>query len=402
MTADKFSKYMYDLIDRVVSTIGPREPCSEAELKAADMMAEEFKPMCDAVKVEPFTCSPTAFLGFLPISVILYIIAAGLYWVFAPAALFFALVGFVMLFFEFMRYKEFVDFLFPKKTSKNVLGVIKPRGEVKRRLIVCGHMDSAYEFNLFLLLKNGAVVLMIIGVLATLILLGASIAKTIAYFNGTADARIYVIFGAISIGLYPILGLFLQFHSYHPVPGAMDDMAGVAVAAGLGKYLSDAKQNGGFVPQHTEVVLYAAGCEEAGLRGAKRYVAAHKQELLQTPTTALIYDGVYDEKFLTVITREICTGAKHDKKLVNAVIDIAKKRNMPIRKRLVPFGASDSSVFSLAGISSTCILCQDVDTLVPNYHTRFDTVEKIRPEALAVSLQVAVDMLEKIDAEAGG
>ena len=39
----------------------------------------------------------------------------------------------------------------------------------------------------------------------------------------------------------------------------------------------------------------------------------------------------------------------------------------------------------------------DNSKLVFNYHTRFDTIEHIRPESLAVSLQLVIDMLEKID-----
>jgi aminopeptidase-like protein len=38
--------------------------------------------------------------------------------------------------------------------------------------------------------------------------------------------------------------------------------------------------------------------------------------------------------------------------------------------------------------------------LVPNYHTRLDTLERVRPDSLAVMLQVVLDMIEEIDAGA--
>lgn len=397
MIAKKYAGYMHALVKNVVGKIGPREPCSKQEKAAGLLIAAEWKPICDRVDIEEFTCSPTAFLGFLPFSVLFYIAAAAFYWFFPPAALPCALIGFSMLYFEFMRYKEFIDFLWPKRKGENVIGVIAPKGLVKRRVIVAGHLDSAYEFNLWYFFKNFALPIMIIGVLAALLLVGASAARTVAYFIGGADARVYTILGIAVIALYPFLGMFLLFHSYNPVPGAMDNMAGVAVVAGLGKYLADAKKSGGFFPENTEVILLAAAAEEAGLRGARRFVKKHLDEFKKIPTHALVLDGICDETFLTIVSSEICTAARHDRKLVNMALEIAKKHNWPIRKRFIPFGASDASAFSNAGISSTCILCMNVDKLMPNYHTRLDTPEKVRPEALAVSLQMVIDMLERID-----
>jgi aminopeptidase-like protein len=42
-------------------------------------------------------------------------------------------------------------------------------------------------------------------------------------------------------------------------------------------------------------------------------------------------------------------------------------------------------------------MCADSSRLIPNYHTRLDTIDTIRPESLAVSLQVVIDMIESID-----
>ena len=62
-----------------------------------------------------------------------------------------------------------------------------------------------------------------------------------------------------------------------------------------------------------------------------------------------------------------------------------------------PLGATDAAAFTLAGIPSTCILCQDTSKLVPHYHTRLDTAEKVRPESLSVTLQLVIDMIQRID-----
>ena len=53
----------------------------------------------------------------------------------------------LFLVFEFLLYKPLLDPLFPKRKSCNVICTRKPKGEVKRRIVFCGHMDSAYEWT---------------------------------------------------------------------------------------------------------------------------------------------------------------------------------------------------------------------------------------------------------------
>jgi hypothetical protein len=396
-SADRYTDYMYGLVKKVIDEIGPRPSCSKQEKKLGHLLAEEWQPFCDKVDTETFTCSPNAFLGFIPVSVLLYFAAVALYWFYPLASFVLIVIGFGMLFFELLRYREFVDFLFPRKQGENIMGTIRPEGEPTRRVIVSAHMDSAYEFNLIYYLKNAIIPITEIAIAGLVIALGGSLAKTIAYFNGSADTTAFTAVGYAMIAFTPLMVIFLFFHTYKPVPGAMDDMAGVAVVAGLGKYLDEARRNGDWLPEKTEVVLLAMSSEEAGLRGAKRYVSKHLEEMKTTPTYGLFLDGIYDEKYLTVTNRELCTGAKHDPELVKMAQDAASSHNWHIFTRMIPLGGTDASPFSLKGVPAVCLHCQDTSRAVPNYHTRDDTYEHIRPESLAVSLQLVIDMLKQID-----
>ena len=397
MSADRYTDYMYSLVKKVIDDIGPRPSCSEREKRLGRLLTEEWQPFCDKVDSETFTCSPHAFLGFIPFSVLLYFAAVILYWFYPLASFVLIAIGFGTLFFELLRYREFVDFLFPRRQGENIMGTIRPKGEATRRVIVSAHMDSAYEFNLIYYLKNAVIPIVEIAILGLILAFCGSLAKTFAYFYGFADTTAFTAVGYAMIAFTPIVALFLFFHTYKPVPGAMDDMAGVAVVAGLGKYLDEARRNGDWLPEKTEVVLLAMSSEEAGLRGAKRYVSKHLQEMKTTPTYGLFLDGIYDEKYLTVTDRELCTGAKHDPELVKMAQDAAASRNWHIFTRMISIGGTDASPFSLKGIPAICLHCQDTTRAVPNYHTRDDTYEHIRPESLAVSLQLVLDMLKQID-----
>jgi hypothetical protein len=391
--------YMYGLVERVMREIGPRESCSEEERRLGRLFAQEVEDACDRVAFETFTCSPTAFMGFFPYLVALYLFGVVFYFFVPPLALAASLVAITVFFLEVVRYREFIDFLYPKREGENVIGVIKPRGTPERRVIVSAHLDSAYEFKIWYWFKGFSPVIMGLAVLALLLLFGFSLARTVADSWGFPESRVFVGLGIALAAFTPVVAPFFFFHTSDVVPGAMDDMAGVAVLAGLAKYLQAARRDGRFFPQRTEVVLLALSSEEAGLRGAKRYAAAHARETVDLPTYALFLDGIYDQDFLTVFEKELWPGGKMDPRLVDLAIRCADKIGNPVRRGVLPLGATDASAFAREGIPSVSISLWDTTRLVPHYHTRLDTVERIRPESLGVALDLVVEMIKEIDEE---
>lgn len=154
------SDYMYGIIKRIVEEAGARAPCSEGERKGSMIVKEELEKTCDEVRVEKFSCYPKAFLGWIRFDVAFILVA---YLTFllsdlsraaaiATSATGFALVVLAVLFFykQFFKYEEWTPKFIPykKRESQNVVGIIKPRGEVRKRVVVSGHVDSAFRFNL--------------------------------------------------------------------------------------------------------------------------------------------------------------------------------------------------------------------------------------------------------------
>jgi hypothetical protein len=394
---DKYQDYMYDLVKRAIDEIGPRPACSESEKMLGRLLAEEWEPICDRVETEPFVCRPGAFLGVIRLSLVLWMASIILYWFYPFAALIMAALSLSALVLELGRYREFVDFLFLPEQGENIVGTICPRGDIKRRVIVSAHLDSAYEFRLWRLFGTAALPLMGFAVLGVLVALGGSLAKTIAYLGGSESAHAYTIVGIVAATFSPLAVLFLFFQSDKAVPGAMDDLAGIAVLDATGRCLRESRVSGGFYPENTEVVLLATSSEEAGLRGAKRYAKKHLAEMKKTPTYGIFLESTADERHLTAVTGELFTGAKHDRGLVEMARKVAASHSWPIKSTSIPLGATDASAFSKKGIRAICLLSQDTTRLVPNYHTREDTPEHVRPEALSVSLQMVIKMIQGID-----
>jgi Zn-dependent M28 family amino/carboxypeptidase len=244
---------------------------------------------------------------------------------------------------------------------------------------------------------TAAIPLMGLAMLGIVMAIAGSLAKTIGYLGGSEDATAFTIVGAVMAAFTPVVAPFLFFLSDKAVPGAMDDMSGIAVLAATARNLHESRISGGFYPDNTEVVLLATSSEEAGLRGAKRYVKKHLAELKRTPTYAIFLESTADERHLTAVNGELFTGAKHDRDLVEMARKVAASHGWPIMSKPIPLGASDASAFSKMGVPSICLLSQDTTRLVPNYHTREDTPEHVRPEALSVTLQMVLGMIQRID-----
>lgn len=373
-------------VSALLTATGPRPSCSSAEAALGALLAERWAGFCDTVHTEPFRCAPHAFLASVPVLAVCTLVADALL-VGAPAlAALLAGIGVVVLVAELLRYRELIDPLFPSAEGRNVVGVIRPSGPVRRRVLLTAHQDSAWEFNIWYWFGRAGPLVNVLGLSAGLVPLGVGLGAATGWLG--ADA---VHLGAlVAWGIAPVTALHLLFHTFRAVPGAMDDLAGLVVVTSVGRALAAERL------ADTEVVLLACSAEECGLRGAKRYAAAHALEHAAVPTIDVNVDGVYDERFLTVVTRELSTSVKHDPELVALAEAVAAALGHPMHRAAIPLGATDASAFAQAGLRTVSLLCQDTRSLAPNYHTRLDTLERVRPTSLVVMRDVVLGVVRGV------
>lgn len=408
-----YKDYMFGFIEAICEKIGPRESGSDEELKAADAIEEEFKKYCDSTSKEPFECHPEAFLGFIKYSALLTLIGLIAYWSsFFPyvtglpllsgfnltlLCLILSSIAILVFWKEFLNYDEFVDPLFPKKTSKNVIGVINPAGEVKKTVIFSGHHDSAYEFNVWYLFKSFGVVLMLLGIIVLFSVLVVSLLRAVNYVYPFMDAGAFFYAGIAFVLLIPLVAANFKFHSYRPVLGAFDNLSAVAIVSGIGKYLRDHRENPEVFPKNTRVLLVSFGCEEAGLRGSRRYVEAHGGELRKAGAICVNMDGVGEKEKIKIVTKEFSIGAGHSREVYEGLMQVAQQLGITAEYYKLPFGASDAASFSFEHLPAASIFAVKASKLPEFYHTRLDTPEVVEKEALELVMEICLGYLKKID-----
>ncbi|MFX1412799.1 MAG: M28 family metallopeptidase, partial [Promethearchaeota archaeon] len=355
------------------------------------------------------------FLGGIRYGAISVLIAIVLYWfsllidiniwqiesfysiLFIIIALILVTVAICYFILNVMKYYEAFDFLFPKKKSKNIIGIMNPSEEIKNTIIFSAHHDSAFEFNTFYYLGRIGQIIINLGYFGVAIIFIILIIKMIFQFLTFEFEILFFSFGIFFLAFTPIGFVYIFFHSYQPVPGAVDNLSGAAILIGIGKSLVENKS---IYPLNTKVILVSFAGEEAGLRGSKRYIKSHFQELKENKTIVINYDSIAEKDILLCIDKEPGIGAKHDPNTFMPLFNIAKSINKNAKIGPLPFGATDAAAFSKKGIPATSILGLNLkEELAPYYHTRKDKPEVIEEEALGQAVQIGIEYLSLIDSK---
>lgn len=389
---DSTVKYMVDKITYICDKIGPRAPGSPEELKAQENMAEDLKKWSDKVEIEGFTVHRQAFMGFIPFTVAMAIIATVLFF-FKPVVGFgLTILGFIPLILEFLMYKQFIDPLFKGHPSHNVIATRKSTGETKKRIIFVGHSDSQYEWTLnYKLGGTGMKLFLIPAVVGLIVCCISSLVKFIVVdikaVQTPGSELFFLILGIVlCIFLVPYVG-FLFFQSRtKSVPGANDNLSGCLTSMAVLKLMDESDVRF----ENTEVCVMLSGSEEAGLRGAKAFAKKHEKELKEIETVVVACDTMRDLEYMAVYDRDLSGTLKHDAQAKALVKQAALNCGFDIPYSSIYLGACDAAAFTQRGIKATGFAAMD-PTPPRYYHTRLDSPELLIPEALKVGAQVLLE-----------
>lgn len=394
----EYTNYALKSIKNVCKSFGPRPVGSEAETKAQEYMQADLEKFCDSVKREEFKCSDKAFMSWVLIGAILMILNVVFYTLgIAVAGLILSAITLFLILAEFIFYKPVLDVFFPKVTSGNIYGVRKASGETKKRIILSGHTDSAFEWTYTYKGGRPVVALIIVTAIISIILgLGSNIYAMI-HFGGVAGGIVWgeegnIVLRILAVLMYltvPILVMATRFINYKmPVTGATDNLSGCFISNAVAKYLSD----NDIRFENTEVAVLLVGGEEAGLRGSKAFAKANKEILHEdgVETVFVGIDTICQLEFAKIYDVDMTGTVKNDKRVAALLKNAADNIGLDVSVGTIELGSTDAAAMSQAGVPAASFVAMDPSP-ARYYHTRLDTVEALSPQAIDMGVKLALE-----------
>jgi hypothetical protein len=259
--------------------IGGRGSCRPAERRAAEYAAAEMQQMgAGRVALDPFLAVPSTYWPFalafgsaLLGTLLTWLV--GSRWSLAVAALLSGLGAGGMLA-ETDLAGNWMRRLLPHRESQNAVGRLPPAAEVRRRVVLCAHLDS-HRTPIFYSSPawHRGFGLLVGGALTSMAL--AAAAYAVAYALGALLGWAWVRWLGLTAAAIQLFALALCLHADRTPysPGANDNASGAGVALALARRLAQQPL------AHTEVWLALTGCEEVGARGMAVFLDAHAAEL---------------------------------------------------------------------------------------------------------------------------
>ncbi len=418
----KFADFPQDIIDEnvdytvkeitnVIKKYGPRESGNSNCFAAQKHIKKELDSFCDETRFESYTMAPKAFLHFtklVSVAIILAVIVCTALAFTNVISLFAAqcivggvtAIGLFITVMEFLLYKQFMDPLYKKVEGHNLLAVRKPSGEVKKRIIISGHIDSAYEWrhiyyskkiHLMGPLMGLTIVSGVISFIIAVICIIAKLADLGSFGEFMLNYSYYFHF-LTAVAMVPLF-LFVDFKTISP--GANDNLTGTYAAVTALRMLDMA----GIDFEHTEVCAMITDGEEAGLRGCKQWAKDHYDEYVNSgvETAVLCVDTLTDLDYLNVYSRDMTGTVKHNEAFSQLVMDAAiESGHSDLKFANVFFGSSDAAAFTQAGITATCLAAMD-PAPADYYHNRRDNYDRLVPKAIKTGYEVILSTIFKFD-----
>lgn len=390
-----YTNYTVREIKKICKEIGPRPAGSESEKKAQEYIADQLRTCADEVTIEEFKLAPKAFMSFIAICGAFLLIAVVFSMVKLPiVSAVLTAIAFICLILEFVMYKEFYDFLFPKATSHNVIGVKKATGEAKKRIIFSGHVDSSFEWTYTHL--GGNILLYIAGGYAIISLIAVCIINMFFAFGVfEPDSTSYEIFYWLQLAFAPggvVALLFLN--NKRCVHGANDNLTGTMASVAVLKYLKD----NDISFEDTEVIAMSAGSEESGLRGSRAYIKRHLDDLNDIPTIFIGLETLRDYEDIAIYERDMSGTVKMDSGVCSLLKKAGKQAGLDLPYSSVYLGASDGAAVQQLGIPAVTLAAMNPGP--PRYyHTRRDTADNMNMKTVEKGLEIALNALFIYDEE---
>jgi hypothetical protein len=388
---------------RELCSFEERGPGTDAERRAANMLAGRLRATGRRADIEPFYCHPQ-----YPVVHLIHAlmgVAGSLIATIEPAAGFaLVLLAAVSTYLDLNTRIYLVRSLLFRRISQNVVSP-GDRPEAPARLILIAHYDAARTGYIFSKASNrirrlperirlglGPFRLFFwLGLAPLLPILGARMAGVDATWLSALQAVPTIV---LLVAAFLLIDIALS----EIVPGAYDNASGVAAV------LSAADELTARPPENLDVWILLAGSEESLCEGSRAFVRRRRKEFDRATTAFVNVDSVSYGQVAYEISQGAVISLPHDRQLIELCEALAAAQPpgepgaRPIRHPLV----DDALPPRVRRMRSLTLRTTDSDgNLAPWYHTNDDVPERVDEAALTRATEFVIALARLIDRDAG-
>ena len=394
-----YIKYITDGIESICKNHKRRTAGSKTVKTAQAQMAEEMKDYVDEIRTQQFEMHPHAFIGSIPLDAFLSLFAcilfvsgfySGALWPFVISMIL-TISASIIIIVEYVLFLPFTDKLYPKRTGQNLYMVRKAKNTPKRRIILCGHADAAYEMPVLKHFPTPLIYICIGSAFLYWVVNFLFCYLAIANFLPVKVLHVFVVIEIINAILFTPLLFFVDWGTI--VDGANDNLTGCFLAMSFLKEMADKDIR----YDDTEFCVLITDGEESGLRGARAFANENVEELLALNTIVIAPDTIHSVEELRIFSRGINYTESNSEEVCNLLYFAGMKNGLDMRIAEFYPGANDSEAFSAVGIKAAAI-CGVAFTPQDYYHTVRDTYTNLNPECIKLVRKIlkdAIDMFRK-------
>ncbi len=281
----------------------------------------------------------------------------------------------------------------PHGPSQNVIAALPPSGEVLRRVVLIGHLDSHRAVFWFA---------------HDLTLIIFALLQPVALYGALAAPLLYALSVIVNLPLLGWLGVGLAaLHFIAWLTGVIADTAPFSPgandnASAIGSLLALAERLREDSLQNTEVWLAFTGCEESGCEGIQAFIAEYGEKLADALFLNFEMVGI-GERLIYIQTEGMMRTTRIAKDVEEFVLEAGKDFDLRPAAARASGGFTEMGVLWENGLKGVCLLAAREDSpLPPEWHRLTDTADRLQPETLARVNELAWRILGRYDTQGLG
>jgi hypothetical protein len=189
-------------------------------------------------------------------------------------------------------------------------------------------------------------------------------------------------------------GVFAEIGTRPTVPGANDNLSGVAVLLGLARRLREQPAAG------VRVLLVSTGAEESFMEGMQAFVRRHRAALRDASARVICVDTVGSPQLVLLEGEGMLRMREYPAAFKDLVATCAERAGVPLRRGLRFRNATDGLIALRAGLATAMLGSVNRFKLPDNYHWPSDVPDNVALDTVLDAVTVCEAVVQAL-AEGG-